>query len=403
VNGGDGVVYLRAARIVTSGSGTPIQNGAIVVKGSTIDAIGPAASTPAPEHAVIRDLGDRTLMSGLIDLHAHLTAYADPPKTHHDRATTYAFQAGANLRAALARGVTTIRDVGSYGDVGPSARIAVASGQVPGPRVHACRNIICMTGGHGSEGEPGSVREADGPDDCRRAVREQIKGGADLIKVTTNGPLDIPELTQEELDAITAEAHNDGRRVACHASILPSVRRALRAGVDTIEHGCELDDEAVAMMRDRRIFLVPTLLVLVKLMEQYERWRNVPMFRAIPRRYANSRASFELALRAGVPIATGVDATPGVCDFADVAGEARLLVDYGMTAAQAVTAATTTAAEALGAADHIGSLEAGKLADIIAVDGDPTRDIGALTRIAFVMKDGDIYEDSLVTTDVLVP
>src|SRR5205823_5641548 len=145
-----------------------------------------------------------------------------------------------------------------------------AAGQVPGPRVFAARNIICMTGGHGSEGEPGAVRQADGPDDCRKAVREQIRGGADLIKVTTNGPLDIPELTQTELDAIVDEAHNDGRRVACHASILPSVKKALRAGVDTIEHGCELDDESVALMRERGTILVPTLLVLVKLMEQYE-------------------------------------------------------------------------------------------------------------------------------------
>ncbi|MSQ37245.1 MAG: amidohydrolase family protein [Chloroflexi bacterium] len=382
------VTYLRAARVLGDPSARPLPNVAVIVTGEDITAVGPAGATPVPTGARVVDLGELTLMPGLIDLHAHLTAYATLPEARHQAATTYAYQAVANLRAALDRGVTTIRDVGSYGDTGPAARDAIARGLLAGPRIYTARNIICMTGGHGSEGETGSVRQADGPDDCRRAVREQIRGGADLVKITTNGPLDIPEFTQAELDAIVDEAHNAGRKVACHASILPSVRKALLAGVDTIEHGCELDAESVQIMRDRGVTLVPTMLVFRRLMEQYEKWRDVPMFRAIPRRRAGSLRSLQLALGAGVRIATGVDAEPGICDFADVAAEAHQLVEAGLSAAQATIAATSAAATAIGIEGETGTIEVGKRADLIAVEGDPTEEIGALGRVRFVMAGG---------------
>lgn len=382
-------ICLKAALLIDGGEGEPVRDAMLVVEGNRIAAVGRAAEIAVPEGATVVDLGPRTLLPGLIDLHAHLTNWLPGSPGPIDPAPGYAFEAADNLRQALARGVTTIRDVGSYGDVGIAAKQAVARGLLPGPRVFACRNIICMTGGHGSEAAAGHAREADGPDDVRRAVREQIKAGADLIKVTTNGPLNIPEFTQAELDALVDEAHNGGRRVACHASLLESTRRALRAGVDTIEHGCELDAEVVDQMRRQGTFLVPTLLVLERIMQRWEELKDNPVLSRIPQRYAAQRTSFELALAAGIKLGAGVDPTPGTLAFADVAAEVATMVAWGCPPARAIRAATGVAAEALGEEDRLGRLAPGLLADVIAVDGDPLADVVALARVALVIKDGE--------------
>lgn len=383
-----GALWLKAALLIDGSGGEPIRDAALVVEGGRIAAVGPSAEVAIPQSATIIDLGPRTLLPGLIDLHAHLTSWLPEPPGALDPAAGHAFEAAANLRQALARGVTTIRDVGSYGDVGVAAKRAVDRGLVPGPRVFACRNIICMTGGHGSEAAPGIAREANGPDDLRRAVREQIKAGADLIKVTTNGPLNIPELTQAELDALVDEAHNAGRRVACHASLRESARRALRAGVDTIEHGCELDAELVEQMLRQGTVLVPTLLVVERIMAHWDELKDNPVLSRIPQRYAAQRASFGLALTAGIELGAGVDPTPGAVAFADVAAEVATMVAWGCSPARAIRAATAGAAEALGLGDRLGRLASGLPADVIAVDGDPLTDVAALGRVALVIKDG---------------
>jgi imidazolonepropionase-like amidohydrolase len=383
-----GAHCLKAALLIDGSAGEPIRDAMVVVDGHRIAAVGPSAAVAVPNGATIIDLGSRTLLPGLIDLHAHLTNWLPVPPGALDPAAGYAFEAADNLRQALDRGVTTIRDVGSYGDVGIAAKRAVDGEIVPGPRVFACRNIICMTGGHGSEAAPGMAREADGPDDLRRAVREQIKAGADLIKVTTNGPLNIPELTQAELEVLVDEAHNAGRRVACHASLRESARRALNAGVDTIEHGCELDADLVEQMLRQGTVLVPTLLVVERIMQHWDELKDNPVLSRIPQRYAAQRASFGLALAAGVELGAGVDPTPGTVAFADVAAEVATMVAWGCSPARAIRAATAGAAEALGMGERLGRLAPGLAADVIAIDGDPLRDITALSRVALVVKDG---------------
>jgi imidazolonepropionase-like amidohydrolase len=392
---------LKAARLI-DGGGESIGDAMLVIDGGRIAAVGPSADVVVPDGATIIDLGARTLLPGLIDLHAHLTNWLPVPPGVLDPAAGYAFDAADNLQQALARGVTTIRDVGSYGDVGVAAKRAVDRGLVPGPRVFTCRNIICMTGGHGSEAAPGIAREADGPDDVRRAVREQIKAGADLIKVTTNGPLNIPEFTQAELDALVDEAHNAGRRVACHASLRESACRALRAGVDTIEHGCDLDADLVAQMLRQGTVLVPTLLVVERIMQHWEALKGNPVLSRIPQRYAAQRVSFSLALTAGVALGAGVDPTPGYVAFADVAAEVATMVAWGCPPARAIQAATAGAAEALGLGDRLGRLASGLIADVIAVDGDPLKDIAALGRVALVIKDGEAVGPSPAVLDAFV-
>jgi imidazolonepropionase-like amidohydrolase len=183
-----------------------------------------------------------------------------------------------------------------------AARDAIQRGDIPGSRVVPCGQIICMTGGHGSEPPalPGMAREADGPDDCRRAVREQVRAGAECIKVTTNGPLNVVELTPAELEAIVDEAHRCERRVACHASILASSQMAIRAGVDTMEHGCDLDEPAARAMADRGIVLVPTLLVMTLIMDRWDEYKTIPMMKSIPVRAKRHVESFQLAMAAGV-------------------------------------------------------------------------------------------------------
>jgi imidazolonepropionase-like amidohydrolase len=187
------------------------------------------------------------------------------------------------------------------------------------------------------------------------------------------------------------EAHNDGRKVACHASILASAERAIRAGVDTIEHGCDLDQASVEQIAANGITLVPTLLVHVRTMENWDRFKDIPMYKAIPIRQRQHRRSFELALSAGVRIAAGVDAADDdILEFAAVAEEVKTMVDYGLTPMQGVESATRTAAEALGLAEMLGTVEKGKWADLIAVDGDPSVDAGALLRVALTVKAGKV-------------
>ncbi len=334
------------------------------------------------------DLSGCTLVPGLIDLHVHLgwgVRGAAPT-------AAVALAAARNARAAQAAGITALRDVGTQDGVAIALRDAVARGDLPGSRVHACGQIICMTGGHGSEppAPPGLAREADGPDDCRRAVREQVKAGADCIKVTTNGPLNVVEFTQAEMDAIVDEAHRLGRRVACHASLLESTKMAVRAGVDTIEHGCDLDEETARAMADAGITMVPTLLVSKLIMDRWDDFKAVPMMRSIPVRAKRHVESFQIAMAAGVTMGAGTDIFFGLGKFESLPEELRYMVECGMSPAAALIAATRHGAGALGVADRLGTIERGKLADLVAVRGDPTEDIAALGRVMLVIQGGQI-------------
>jgi imidazolonepropionase-like amidohydrolase len=382
-------VILRGAAMF-DGTGQASRRGvAVVVEGDQIAAVEQEGDIGEPASARIVDLTGCTLLPGLIDLHVHIGFGVHAPG-HHP--ASVALRAARNVRTTLLAGITTLRDVGTFDGIAIAMRDAVDRGDVPGSRIVPCGKIICMTGGHGSEppAPPGLAREADGADDCRRAVREQIKDGADAIKVTTNGPLNVVEFTQAELDAIVDEAHRCGRRVACHASILASSQMAVRAGVDTMEHGCDLDEETARAMADRGIWLVPTLLVTKSIMDRWEELKHIPMLKSIPVRARRHTESFRLALEARVPMAAGTDMMSAPPGFDALPEELAYMVEQGMSATQALVAATRGGAEALGRSGDLGTIAPGKVADVIAVEGDPVHDIRALRAIRLVMKGGAV-------------
>jgi imidazolonepropionase-like amidohydrolase len=379
---------LRGARVF-DGTGRPPERLTVVVEDGRIADVTADAGVGEAGAARAIDLTGRTLLPGLIDLHVHLGWGA---RQATPSIAAVALAAARNVRAAQAAGITALRDVGTEGGVGMAVRDAVARGDLPGARVYPCGQIICMTGGHGSEppAPPGLAREADGPDDCRRAVREQVKAGADCIKVTTNGPLNVVEFTQEEMDALVDEAHRLGRRVACHASLLHSTKLAVRAGVDTIEHACDLDEETARAMAGAGITMVPTLLVSKLIMDRWEEFKAVPMMRSIPVRAKRHVESFQIALAAGVTMGAGTDIFFGLGRFESLPEEIAYMVECGMNAPDALVAATRHGAAALGWGDRLGTIARGKLADLIAVDGDPTLDISALRRVTLVMQGGRV-------------
>jgi imidazolonepropionase-like amidohydrolase len=382
-------MILRGAHLF-DGTGRPAQRGlAVVVEGGRIAEIAADGSVGATGDDRTVDLAGCTLLPGLLDLHVHL-GFGGRGARETDAVT--ALRAARNVRVTQAAGITTLRDVGAPNGVAIAVRDAVQRGDIPGSRVVPCGKIICMTGGHGSEppAPPGMAREADGPDDCRRAVREQVRAGAECIKVTTNGPLNVVEFTPAELEAIVDEAHRCDRRVACHASILASSRMAIRAGVDTMEHGCDLDEAAAREMVDRGIVLVPTLLVTALIMDHWDDYKAVPMMKSIPVRAKRHVESFQIAMGAGVPIAAGTDIFHGLGRFDSLPEELGMMVQHGMSATDALVAATRTGARALGLEGELGTVERGKQADLLAVEGDPTRDISALRQVALVVQNGQV-------------
>lgn len=385
-----GRLFLTGAEIF-DGTGTlPISGQVLVLEDAFIADLIPETSLPSEHNARSLDLTGTTVLPGLIDLHAHCSDWtrssADSPSP-----ARLALRAARNVRDALRGGTTSVRDMGGPYCVAQAVRDGVRDGDIQGSRVVASGHIICMTGGHGSE-PPfiDTAREADGPDDCRRAVREEIKSGADVIKVATNGPMNVVEFTQPELDAVVDEAHRCGRRVACHASLLESARMAVDAGVDTIEHGCDLDEELVKQMVDRGIVLVPTLLAMQLIMERWDDYRSLPIMRSIPHRAKKHVASFQMALRAGVVIGAGTDTSPGLGGFAALPDELGRLVECGMTPTQALVAATHSAAMALDIAEPIGIIRRGATADLLACFGRPTNDIGTLKNPAAVVQGGGV-------------
>jgi imidazolonepropionase-like amidohydrolase len=382
-------LILRGARLFDGTGRAPQGNLAVVVEdGRIADVLAEGALGGELDGRRV-DLTGCVLLPGLIDLHVHLGFGS---RTARETEAGAAFRAARNVRAAQAAGATTLRDVGTANGVAIAARDAVQRGDISGSRVVPCGQIICMTGGHGSEPPalPGMAREADGPDDCRRAVREQIKAGAECIKVTTNGPLNVVELTPVELEAIVDEAHRCERRVACHASILASSKMAIRAGVDTMEHGCDLDAPAARAMADHGIVLVPTLLVTQLIMSRWDDYKAIPMMKSIPVRAKRHVESFQIALAAGVPMGAGTDIFYGLGRFDSLPEELGTMVQHGMSEPDALVAATRNGARALGLERDLGTVERGKQADLLAVEGDPTRDISALRQVALVVQNGQV-------------
>ena len=406
---------LKAARLFDGKSNALVTPGVVVVADGKIVAAGSSAAIPSGAEVI--DLGDATLLPGFIDAHTHLTmAYNEDYKQERldgleKTIAELALDASVNARVTLMAGITTVRDVGSldYLDVG--LRNAIRNGKVPGPRMLVTVHALSATGGHcdfsqgfreGLFGHESGPLEGvvNGADQARYAVRLDHKYGADMIKVCATGgvlsptdDVDTPQLTQEELNAIVDEAHALRRKTAAHAHGAEGAKRAIRAGIDSIEHGTFLDDEALDMMKQRGTFLVPTLMASQGLQEKIDKGTYIPpaILAKAKAAIASIHQTFQRALAKGVKIGLGTDAA--VYPHGRNVEEFHQMTDLGMKPIDALKAGTSMDAELLGLADKIGTLEAGKIADVVAVPGDPVQNIRQTEHVFFVMKEGVIYKN----------
>ncbi|NUO75371.1 MAG: amidohydrolase family protein [Lysobacter sp.] len=391
-----------------------LRNGRVeAVRDGHLDA---SAFAGTPADAAVIDLRDRYVLPGLIDSHVHLTSDKAGVEGQLDSVANgvadHAYEAAVNARKTLHAGFTTVRNLGDDDGVTLALRDAVAAGKLPGPRIVDAGSAISTTSGHmdptlGFREELHAALSAhgntcDGADDCRRAVRRQVARGVDVIKIATTGGVNSrigaglgQQMFDDEARAIVETAHLYRKKVAVHAHGADGIAVALRAGADSIEHGTLLDREDIALFRKTGAYYVPTLSTV----NGYkERLANNPQaytgeVRAkIEWRIGITGKALEAAVPAGVKIAFGTDA--GVSLHGRNADEFELMVAHGMTAPQAIQAATVNAADLLGLADQVGSLEPGKRADLIAVSGDPLRDVTVLKRVEFVMKDGKVEKDA---------
>ena len=399
-------VVVKAARLVDGRGGAPLAPAMVLVDGDRIAEVG--ARVAVPPGARVLDLGDVTLLPGLIDLHTHLT---DKAGVHWEEAlvTTTPGQAAlwgaVNARTTLLAGFTTCRDMGPtwpYVDV--DLRRVIEEGGLPGPRLLVAGNYVSSTGGAGDARQfsiyvdvPIVRNLADGPEEVTKAVRTNLKNGADFIKILATGAVlskGIPPGSQQysdaEIQAAVTEARRWGRPVAAHAHGADGIKAAIRAGVRTIDHGSMLDDEAIAMLKgSTATYYVPTLYTS----DVIGTSAHVPESEKERERQIKDAqyAGFRRALAAGIPIGVGSDAA--VIPHGQNARELSVRVRLGEKPMSALVSATRVNAEILGWSDRVGTLEKGKLADLVAVPGDPLADITAVERVLFVMKGGVVYRD----------
>jgi len=408
------VTVVRAARLYDGKADAVVSPGVVVVSDGRIVAAGSSAAVPAGARVV--DLGDATLLPGLMDAHTHLSFESsldwkqDQLDLLKKPITEQAIIATEYARRTLMAGFTTVRDVGSSDLIDVGLRNAIDSGKVPGPRMLVAVNAIGSRGGHcDSTGgfrpellkEPGPEQGvADGPDQVRAAVRFDAKHGADVIKTCATGgvlseadKVDSPQLTQAELDALVDEAHALGRKTAAHAHGAEGAKRAIRAGIDSIEHGSFLDDEAFELMRKKGTYFVPTPLPCIM---QRLRDAKAPANIIQKAAAADGKAleTLKRAIAKNARIAFGSDAA--VCPHGTQLNQFEIFVRSGMKPLAAIRTATSVDAALIGVPDR-GTLEAGKLADVVAVPGDPSRDITVMEKLFFVMKGGTVVRNDRAT------
>ncbi|MGH9714672.1 MAG: amidohydrolase family protein [Candidatus Acidiferrales bacterium] len=403
--------YVRAGKLLDVRSGKMLSNQVIVIRGDRIARVAPSDEVKIPAGAVVVDLSHSTVLPGLIDCHTHIML-TDTDDSHYDEILlkqSWQYRtilATLNVKADLMAGFTAMRDVESegsmYSDV--DVRNAINQGLIPGPRLRVSTRGISSTGGYGLQGYspevdvPIGVQTVDGAVEARKAVREQFNYGADLIKIygtdrysfTPEGKeVSVANFSFEEIQAIVDEARLKGIKVACHAYDGPGLHYCIDAGVASIEHGIQLDDEAIQHMLARGTYLVPTLYVYAGALEKIDLEKSGGK----TTRVILHETSFRKALAAGVKIAFGTDAGP--FPHGTQAIEFEWMTRYGMTPLAAIRSATISAADLLGWADRVGAIEPGQFADMIAVNGDPLDDIKQLEQVKFVMKGGAVVRNDL--------
>lgn len=408
-------IFLHCGKMVDVRALEVLPERTIVINDKKITRIDRGFTTPdAGNGATVIDLKSQTCLPGLIDLHVHLSLSTTSNSTIESfsfNPPDYAVRGVANAEKTLMAGFTSVRDLGSAPGVGVALRNGINLGIIKGPRIHAA-GTVGSTGGHGdptnglradlvanaSANAGNSSGIANGADEVRRAVRQRYKEGFDLIKIATTGGVlslaksgDAPLLSDEELAAIVSTARDYGYPVATHAHGAEGMKRAIRAGVQTIEHGTYLDDEAIALMKQKGTWLVPTLSAGKFV---FEKAKIDGFFPEIVRPKAQTigplmQGMFTRAYKAGVKIAFGTD--QGVAPHGENAREFEYMVEAGMPPLEAIRAATLNGATVMGLDRLIGTLEAGKYADIVAVPGNPAQDIAVMSKVGFVMKDGVVY------------
>jgi imidazolonepropionase-like amidohydrolase len=400
------VVAVKAGRLIDGHGGAPVRNPVVVIEDDRIVSVGAGLAVPAGADVI--DLGGATLLPGLIDCHTHLTG--QPGDNYYDdrfrkSPIDHAVVAHVYAKRTLDAGFTTVRDVGAGELIDIAMRNAINRGTIAGPRMLVATLAVSATGGHGdlSGFSPylsfkGLNNIADGVDEIRKLVRTEVRYGADVIKVAaTAGVLSeedsvgAPQFSQEELNALVQEAHMWERKVAAHAHGTEGIKRAIRAGVDSVEHASFIDDEGIALAKEKGTWLVMDIYNDDYIMAEFKK-------KGYPQKILDKEAlvgrtqreNFRKAHQAGARLAFGSDA--GVYPHGWNGKQFAKMVEWGMTPSQAIKAATSDAAELLGWRDRVGSIEAGRFADIVAVAGDPLTDVTELERVTFVMKGGVVHK-----------